>query len=119
MGGIKVYEPLSISAGIYKNLEKIEGSISIPPQSLVRENQPLYHVMNQIIIRESQPRVRRSEKIVKRTADGEVIGKIISYHRVGGDFPTIIGHPTYYRCPDSKSIYREQSKFIIIEGDRQ
>lgn len=116
-GGVKVYDTISITNSQYEKLEKIQGSLSIPPQSLAKQENLVFSIMSESVIRDSNPKVRRNEQIVIRQSDGKIIGKIISYDRVGGDFPTIIGHPTHYGCPKSKDIYKDQSKFVVIKGE--
>ena len=54
------------------------------------------------VIRNKNPKVYKNIYAIFRDKDKTVVSKIYSYSRVGGDFPTILGHSTSYGCPSSE-----------------
>ena len=115
-GGVTVHEKVSISAEQYNKLPKVADSISIPPEALAKPESPLFSVDDEIVQKEWAPAVSRRERHIKRRLDSKVIGKIVSYSRAGGDFPTGIGHQTSFSCPEYRQIYADQSQFFMISG---
>ena len=114
-GGVTVYEQTRISAKKAEELPKIGGSISIPHRTLSNVTAPLISTDSEEVLRESGPRVVRRERVVIRQSDSKVVGKIVSYSRVGGDLPTGISEGTSFTCPGYKKLYAEQSRFFVIE----
>lgn len=115
-GGVTVFETVRVSAEQYNRLPITEGSVAIVSEAISKPEEPAFSVDKQTVLRESAPRVIRWEKLVKRRADGKIIGSLVSYHRLGGDTPLTYGHPTRFSCPDSNQYYGEQRKFFAIEG---
>lgn len=113
-GGVTVNEKIAISAEQYRKLPMVADSISIPPQALMSPDSPAFSTLNETVLREWQPKIVRREQLIRRRPDGRVIGKIISYSRVGGDFPTGIGHPTSFSCPEYNRIYADQTQFFSV-----
>lgn len=116
-GGVTVYEKVLISTEQYKNLPKVADSVSIPPEALMKPESPAFSTLSESVLREWQPRITRREQQIKRRLDGKVIGKIVSYSRVGGDFPTVIGHPTSFSCPEYKRLYADQAQIFSVTGE--
>jgi len=117
-GGVTVYERTTISVKQTEELPKIEGSISIPHQSLAKLTAPLISTDSEEVLRESGPRVVRRERVVIRQSDRKVVGKMVSYSRIGGDFPTGISEGTSFTCPEYKNLYAEQGRFFVIKKSR-
>jgi hypothetical protein len=117
-GGVMVYERTTIDVKQAKELPKIEGSISIPPRVLAKLTTPLVSADIEGVIREQGPRVVRREKRVIRRSDGKEVGRMVSYSRIGGDFPTGFREGTSFVCPEYKKLYAEQARFFVIEGAR-
>lgn len=117
-GGVTVYERTTISVKQAEELPKIEGSISIPHQALAKLTAPLISTDSEEVLRESGPRVVRRERVVIRQSDRKAVGKMVSYSRIGGDFPTGISEGTSFTCPEYKKLYAEQGRFFVIEEAR-
>jgi len=114
-GGVTVYELTTISVKQAEELPKIEGSISIPHQTLANLAAPLVSTDSEKVLREWGPRVVRREREVIRQSNRKIVGRIVSYSRIGGDFPTGISEGSSFTCPDYKKIYTEQARFFVIE----
>jgi hypothetical protein len=114
-GGVTVYERTPISTLQAEKLPKIEGSISIPHKSLAAVGSPLVSTDTEEILREWGPKVVRRETTVMRQIDGKVVGKMVSYARIGGDLPTGISEGSSFACPEYKKLYAEQARFFFIE----
>lgn len=115
-GGVVVNEKVSISAEQYRQLPKVSGSVSIPPEATKPEF-PAFSTLSETVLRDGEPRVIRREQVIKRTSDGKEIGRIVSYSRVGGDIPIGIDRPTSFSCPEYKLIYSEQAWFFSVSGE--
>ena len=115
-GGVNVYKKTLIKEIESASIPHINGAISIPPKPLWKEGLPFFTEDEDEKLKESNPSIRRSKRIVKLAGTGEIVGVIVSYHRVGGDFPLIISHHSSFRCPSSREIYSSQSKFYSIDG---
>jgi hypothetical protein len=118
-GGATVFEKVHISQDEYKRLGGTNGVIPVPAEPYKKDS-PYYARTVTQIIREWNPEVKKRTTEIIRNADREVIGKQIIYSRVGGDFPTIIGHPTYFSCIDVKGISLDIEKqiFVIYGGEK-
>lgn len=115
-GGVVVFEKLSVSAEQYDDLPRVEGSIAIGSAALSKPSNPAFSVDREIVLKEWDPRVIRWERMVKRRSDGKVVGEIISYSRIGADFPLSFGHPTSFSCPEYKKLYSDQARFFSVLG---
>ena len=99
-GGVTVYEEVSLDREEYKQYINKFGKLSIPKNNKASANLNYIRFDNREFIHRNYPTVRRYEFLVKRRSDNKILGRRVSYSRVGGDFPTIIGHPTIFRCPE-------------------
>ena len=113
-GGVTVFETISVSPEEFAALPTTGGQTAIPTQSAMKPKAPAFFTSSETVITDGNPRVTRLEHLVKRRSDGKVIGRIISYSRVGGDFPTI-AHPSSFRCPDYKKLTAGQAHFFQVE----
>jgi hypothetical protein len=116
-GGVEVYQKIRIPYSKYKLLPKVYGSISIPPKSHVTDSSIVYSVINETIVHKWNPTVVRREHLIKNAKKDKIIGKIVTYSRIGGDFPTGIGHQSSFACPEYKDIYIDQMKFFEVYRD--
>ena len=115
-GGVTVYEKISVSPDEYHRLPKVDGSAAIVSEVNSKPAEPAFAVDKETVLKEWAPRVTRWESLVKRRTDGKVIGSMVTYYRVGGDFPLSFGHPTSFSCPERKQFYMDQANFFAIEG---
>ncbi|MGH9694315.1 MAG: hypothetical protein ACRD5Z_09250, partial [Bryobacteraceae bacterium] len=111
-GGITVYERVKISRREARSV-----LIDHPPTQKARRNQPYVWEQNETVIRDSNPRVVRSEILIKRRSDDKILGKTVQYWRSGGDFPTGISEPTSFICPQHAALSEEV--FSIEEGNNE
>lgn len=97
-GGIKIYESIVLEESEYNQYKDKYGNLSIPRVDKAPENIQYVHRYDTEFIHNSDPIVRRDEFVVLRRYDNKVIGKQISYSRVGGDFFPIDTN-SFYTCP--------------------
>jgi hypothetical protein len=116
-GGVKVFEKISISLERYNRIPKVGGFISMGPESSLKPEDVVFWVMTENVLRDWNPRVVRREELVKRRTDGKTMGKIISYSRIGGDFPNGISHHSSFACPEPNQLYAAQEYFFLVEGE--
>ena len=100
-GGVTVYEVVHLTKEEYLKNDGRNGSIRVPPEtaSYASKYSYLYNYKKKFI-NKSNPSVYRWESVIYRKIDNKKFGKVVSYHRGGGDFPTIIGHPSGFDCND-------------------
>jgi len=98
-GGVHVYETVKLSEEEYGLYVNQFGKLSIPREDEASESIQYVRNDNRKFIRKNNPTVSRFEFVIKKRKDNKVLGKRISYSRVGGDFQVIIGHPSIYTCP--------------------
>jgi hypothetical protein len=116
-GGVKIYEKVALSKEEYDALPKNNGLVSVPIKELANENQGYYSEDKTIILNESNPNIRRVDTFIERKSDNKKIAQYTTFHRVGGDIPTGIGHPSSYTCPDPVRILEEISKVFYVRTD--
>ncbi len=116
-GGVTVYETVELTREDYQKLGGSNGSIPVPSETASYADQYLYlSTFAKKVIRESNPSVYRWEGVIYRKLDNKVFGKVISYHRGGGDFPTIISHPSGFDCKDMNiRLDIEKQIFLVKE----
>ena len=113
-GGVTVFETISVSPEEFAALPTTGGLTAIPTQSAMGPKAPAFFTSTETVVSNGNPRVTRQEHLVKRSSDGKVIGRIVSYSRVGGDIPTI-AHPSSFHCPDYKKLTADQAQFFQVE----
>ena len=97
-GGVTVYEKVELTQEEYNGLN---GAIVVPLETSSYIDKYLYLlIFKKEIINKSNPSVYRRLATVYRKSDQKEFGKVVNYHRGGGDFPTIIGHPSGFDCSD-------------------
>lgn len=116
-GGAIVSERVELSEDEYKNLGGKGGVIPIPDESSPNKASPYFAKSSTIEISSGNPRVTKRETIILHRANERVLGKLILYSRVGGDFPLSFGHPTYFTCSDvlGTRLNLEKQVFIVKE----
>ena len=111
-GGVIIQDKLEITLEEYANLPKVNNIVTVPA---VSNDAPVFSESKSTYLHRSDPEVRRTEVHVIRRKDKKVIANYAMYSRVGGDFPTIIGHPTYFSCPDTVKIVTELSELFLVD----
>jgi len=115
-GGVTVYERIPISEDQFAALPKARGSVVVPAEPQRNApTVPAFYTSSESVIRHQNPTVIRRESLVRRAADGTVVGRIVSYSRIGGDVPIGIGHPSSFICPDYTELSAGQAQFFDIE----
>lgn len=115
-GGVKILEPVTITKSQYLLAQKVAGHISIAPKGLLKSDDVVFSVAMEDEIKRSNPRVIKREESIKRRVDEKLVASIITYSRIGGDFPTF-AHPSYFSCPDAEQVFSESERVFIILGD--
>jgi len=70
--------------------------------------------MKREYIREGFPNITKTTAETFRKSDGKVLGVWVTFRRGGGDFPTIIGHPSGFGC---REINKEKGVKVDIIDD--
>lgn len=119
-GGVKVYEHIELSRREYPTLISSSGNVIIPNLSNAKPNDPYYVTFSEIIIREKNPKVRKTETKIIRHSDSKVLSLRVSYSRGGGDIPTGILAPSSFSCRSLGDINTSliESTFSV-EGDHK
>ena len=113
-GGVQVYEMIFLTPVEVEHLGRVSGYLTVGPESKARVNAPAYTQDNKSTQRFFSLRVDRHERVVIRSSDQKTVGKIISYARVGGDFPDGFSATSSYSCPESPNYYKDQESFFTI-----
>ena len=113
-GDVAIYEKFEISSEEYTKLPKVNNIATVPA---VSKGDPVFSQSKSTYLHRSNPEVRRTEVKIIRKQDENVIARYAMYSRVGGDFPTIIGHPTYFSCPDTVNIITQLGNIFVIKGE--
>ena len=120
-GGVTVYEQVRVSrAEISRRVLPMtaDGKLSVTVKELAHPEAPVYAIEQVTYLRESNPRVRRTEYLVMRRADQAVVAKWVVYARAGGDSPTGVSEGTSFICPDLQKMTSDlHEKLFIVEGD--
>jgi len=118
-GGVTVYEVVTVSLEQYPTLRlTARGGLILPSDSQLNEGDPFYYKNSTKVLRKKNPTVRRYDSEVVRVEDEKVLGKKTSFSRIGGDFPTVIGHPSSYSCSDVKGFKNDLFNSVIDIKER-
>ncbi len=112
-GGEFIYENRSLNIEEYENLKKNQGSIA-PNINRANTSTPYVSELVLVKVREGFIKIHRYEMTIKSQLDNKILGKRISYARIGGDFPTGIAERTTYICPEFADAI--EKNIFIIEG---
>jgi len=120
-GGVTVYERVRISkAEINRHVLPMtaDGRLSFTIKELAHPDAPIYAVERITYLRESNPRVRRTESVIMRRHDQVVVARWVIYARAGGDFPTGLSEGTSFICPDLQKMTSDlHEQLFIVDGD--
>lgn len=116
-GGVTVYERIDIDETDYQKFGGSGGVIPVPDERSKTKGYPYFSksVRQEI---NSNPKVARLETEIVRRSDNKVLGRVINYLRIGGDFPTGIQHDTSFSCKDISGMRLdvERQVFVIRGG---
>ncbi|HYA19065.1 MAG TPA: hypothetical protein VEG25_00230 [Burkholderiales bacterium] len=115
-GGVRIIEKVRISQADIDLLGRVGGKIGVPIKELAKPNAPVYAELKITDLREWNPRVSRSEAVIRRRVDKTVVARWVIYARSGGDFPSP-SHGTSFSCPDLKAITSDLQPLFIVEGN--
>lgn len=112
-GGVTVYERIDLDETDYQKLGGSGGVIPVPDERSKTKNYPYFSksVRQEI---NSNPQVARLETEVVRRSDNKVLGRVINYLRIGGDFPTGIQHDTSFSCRDIHGVRLDVEKQVFV-----
>ena len=119
-GGVTVYETVELTIDEYIKNDGINGVIRVPSESAAyAKNYEYLRSYNEEVIHKKNPIVVRRESVIYRKSDKKRLGKSVYYSRSGGDFPTIISHPSGFSCKDVSGINFdiEGAIFFVAEGE--
>lgn len=98
-GGITILEQTELTQMEFESIGGNKyGQIPLVPMRLTKRNYLFYSDESVHYMKKSYPSVYRWEARVYRKKDKVVVGYVINYLRGGGDFPTIISHPSGFDC---------------------
>jgi hypothetical protein len=117
-GGVLIYRKMPISKADFDRLGRVGAHVAIPPRPLSRTTDLVVADESTTVLRDANPRVWRSEQLVKRTSDGAVLAKVVRYSRVGGDIPSP-SHSSHFGCPDEKAVLAAQQAIFLVKEARE
>ena len=118
-GGVFVYDAAIVAQNKYPSLQQTKkGALILPGDSKVGAGDPFYYKSSTKLLRDKFPVVRRYVSEVVRVEDGKVLGEKVTFSRIGGDFPTLIGHPSSYSCGDVSGFENDLFDSVINIEDR-
>ena len=116
-GGATVFENVRISQEEYEKLGGINGTIPVPSERYKKDS-PYFDRTVTEKIHEWNPEVIKWTSEIIRSVDEKILGKQITYSRIGGDIPTGITHPSSFSCRDIAGINLHIVRQIfIVDGD--
>ncbi|MDT3735112.1 MAG: hypothetical protein ROZ00_02690 [Denitratisoma sp.] len=114
-GGLKVFEPITISHSQFLAWGGQEGirGVPIPHESENRSDILVFRRTADETLRSGSPEVRRDTTEFVRRSDRKVLGKYVYFARRGGDFPTI-AHESSFGCKVTGPVTEQ---VILIERE--
>jgi hypothetical protein len=118
-GGIRVYEHIRLSRETATSMRRVGGHLAITIESAAPKSDIAFLRGEPTLVRDGSPTVLRHEQAIVRRFDGKVVGHIVRYGRVGGDFPLSVSNPSGSSCPEWPLYYAEISKiFVLVEESK-
>ena len=115
-GGDTVYKKVFLDRLEFEKYFGPSGEIIAPWEgSSRRSSYKFLSRYEKTYIRKRYPEVSRNVTTIFRVSDKKVLGKSIHYHRGGGDFPTIISHPSGYSCGGDLNIGPLLNQTILVK----
>ena len=117
-GGATVFENVKITQEEYERLGGINGTIPVSPEKYKKDSPYFDRTVSEKIHEWNPEVIKRTTEII-RSADEKVLGKQITFSRIGGDTPTGIGHPSSFSCRDVEGIKLRIVRliFTVVNGD--
>lgn len=116
-GGTRIHEhELLTRQEAQENSLLIGGVLVIPPRPEQPSNSGYYIDYESAYLRTGAPNVFRSRSTVVRARDRKVLAEMISYSRVGGDFPTF-AHPSAKSCSEANAALTQFRTTISIKEE--
>lgn len=116
-GGTRIHEhELLTRLEAQENGLLIGDMLVIPPRPEPLLNNGYYIDYESVYLRTGAPSVFRSRSTVVRARDRKVLAEMISYSRVGGDFPTF-AHPSAMSCSEANTAITQFRTTIRIKGE--
>lgn len=109
-GGMKVYEQVRVPVDRFNDF----GQIRVPFKSVAKVIDEYFYESETVYFRKGNPSMRRSNVKLIRSDDLKVLGEVVSYHRVGGDFPGP-WHESSQSCPENVNEV-ELAKLIFMKN---
>ena len=117
-GGVIVYEKVMLTKEEYEKYGGIDGVIQVPGETSSIAHKYLYLANYEEKNINKNPNVYKRVISIYRKSDKKVLGKMTIYHRSGGDFPTIISHPSGFGCKDLPNFELDVVRKIFgVEGE--
>jgi len=112
-GGVTVYEKIDIDETDYQKFGGSGGVIPVPDERSKTKSYPYFtkSVRQEI---NSNPQVARLETEIVRRSDNKILGRVINYLRIGGDFPTGIQNDTSFSCKDIFGMRLDVEKQVFV-----
>jgi hypothetical protein len=115
-GGVVILERVPLTRDEYRRLGGVRGGIPFPSEESAAPDYPFVSGGTRTVIRDGDPQVIRRDGFYKRRTDGKLLATTVSYHRIGGDFPGTVAHPSSFQCPEQKGRIAGMPEIFII-GD--
>lgn len=117
-GGVTVYEKVELSQEDFKLLGGFNGYVRTPIEKYAKPFDLYISISKENKIHDINPYVFRNEMEVYIRSDRRLLGKSISYVRVGGDFPTGIIHESSFSCGSIENFETNITKSIFsVKGE--
>ncbi len=112
-GGVTVYEKVELSQEESKLLGGFNDYVRIPIEKYAKSFDLYISKSKEKKIHDINPYVFRNEMEVYIRSDRRLLGRSITYVRVGGDFPTGIIHESSFSCGDIENFNTNITKSIF------
>lgn len=117
-GGVKVYEVVRISRKMHPDLINERGVVILRSRDNSKPTDQYYIVYKEdVVIKEDNPRVWRSEYGIFRVSDGKELGRQVMYSRRGADMSVGISHPSYFSCKKIEGFKDNLTESMFIVGE--
>jgi len=117
-GGVMIYTQIEVSEAQAVALPKIGPYFSISPRTTAKSNALAFWDESVTILHDANPRVWRSEQVIRRRGDEKIIARVIRYIRVGGDIPSP-AHSSSFTCPDEAGLLAQREKVFVVQGEQK
>ncbi len=113
-GGATIYETVVLTREEYDRNDGEKGTIQVMPEGTSLDKHEYAYKIIVAVKNKYNPRVRRSEYKIYRKYDGKVLGKWVTYSRVGGGFPLSQSHESVFSCKDIPGFHSDIIRQIFF-----